>query len=182
MLLEYRDAGLFGITSLFEQHFRPDSDMTRATQPLSTVVQYPLHINHTTLPHSQPVPERHLLFSFTMADEPTQPTPAPPAPSNFPGDSASTSASETAALSSAASELKISEVDTNGSSGSASTATTIAKAATVDAKKVKVDAKDVAWMVEELEVSKSRATELLKAAGGKREAAVRGFVVGEAAA
>jgi len=116
-----------------------------------------------------------------MADEPTLPTPAPPAPSNFPGDTASTSASETAALSSAVSDLKISTPEANGTPASTTTTVTASKTAPLDVKKVKVDAKDVAWMVEELEVSKSKATELLKAAGGQREAAVRGFVVGEGA-
>ncbi|KAI9656391.1 MAG: hypothetical protein M1831_004643 [Alyxoria varia] len=46
------------------------------------------------------------------------------------------------------------------------------------AKKVKIDPADVTFMVEELEVSKSKATEMLKGNEGKRDAALKAFIVG----
>lgn len=45
---------------------------------------------------------------------------------------------------------------------------------------MKIDAKDVEWMVKQLEVGKTKATEMLRGAGGDRRVAVRRFVVGEA--
>lgn len=45
-------------------------------------------------------------------------------------------------------------------------------------KRVKISAEDVAFLVEELEVGKGRAGELLRECGGERERAVRIFVVG----
>jgi NACalpha-BTF3-like transcription factor len=102
--------------------------------------------------------------------EPTTST-SQPTPSNFPGDTVATSASETAKLSDAASKLKLSEdvPSTNGASK------TVAK---VDTKKVKVDPKDVEFLVKELEVTKVKATEMLKAANGEKKEAVKTYVVG----
>jgi len=113
-----------------------------------------------------------------MAEE--QPAPPPPnsqtssqsahpAPTNFPGDSEHHNSADVAALSSAASNLKVSSTPAS---------TTAPKASTADAKKVKIDAKDVEFLIKELEVSKGKATEMLKAAEGERARAVRTFVVG----
>jgi len=104
--------------------------------------------------------------------EPTPQTTASsanPAPTNFPGDTVHHNSSDISALSSAASHLKVSDTPS-------STSTTAPKAAEV--KKVKIDAKDVEFLVKEMEVSKAKATEMLKGAEGEREKAVRAFVVG----
>jgi len=108
--------------------------------------------------------------------EPTPQTTASsanPAPTNFPGDTVHHNSSDISALSNAASHLKVSETNTPP-------ATSTPKAAEV--KKVKIDAKDVEFLVKELEVSKVKATEMLKGAEGEREKAVRAFVVGEVGA
>lgn len=113
-----------------------------------------------------------------------QPTPPPPnaqsasqsadpAPTNFPGDSEHHNSADVAALSSAASNLKVADTP--------SSTITAPKASTTEIKKVKIDAKDVDFLVKELEVSKAKATEMLKGAEGERGRAVRRFVVGAAA-
>lgn len=86
---------------------------------------------------------------------------------------ASTSKNENdiAALNNAISNLTVNNA---ASSGPAKTTDT-AKAPS--AKKVKIDANDVTWMVAELEVSKSAATAMLRAADGKRERAVEKFIL-----
>lgn len=115
------------------------------------------------------------LSSLNMA-EPT-PSHPEPTPSNFPGDTVASTASEQAALSDAASKLKVSD-STSTANGTSPVATKADGPAKVDIKKVKVDPKDVEFLVKELEVSKVKATEMLKAANGERKEAVRTFVVG----
>lgn len=102
-----------------------------------------------------------------MAEPQSQPTSAP-APTNFPGDTVHHNSSDISALSNAASHLKVRDTPPATSTPKAST----------EVKKAKIDAKDVEFLVKELEVSKAKATEMLRGAEGERERAVRTFVVG----
>lgn len=130
------------------------------------------HIEHLTTHHINIT--HHIHTQFPKGPESVTPH-TMATPNNFPGDTIHTSATETAALSSAASALKISD---NAAPTKSTSTSTPSSAPAIDSKKMKVDAKDVEWMVKELELSKTKATELLREAGGERTKAVRSFVVG----
>lgn len=79
-----------------------------------------------------------------------------------------TNSADTAQLGAAVSNLSLS----SGQQAPAAKA-----AAAVPSKPVKIDAADVTFLVEQLELHKTKATELLKRNGGDRMAALREFVI-----
>lgn len=86
------------------------------------------------------------------------------------GESGSSTATNTAALGAALSNLSV------AGSGAATT-TQQAKAADAPAKKVKIDAADVTFLVDNLEVTKAKATSMLRAADGSKDKALEDFVL-----
>lgn len=117
-------------------------------------------------PRGQAAAESAALSNLTDASDPS-------------AESTTPSKSDTAALNNAISNLSV------GSSGPLAASKPAAEAAKAEpAKKVKIDAADVSWLVSELEVSKTVATGMLRAAEGKKDKAVEEFVLprGRAAA
>lgn len=83
-----------------------------------------------------------------------------------------------AAVNAALSQLSLSErpdtlVSKNDSTGKPKEA----NKSTVENKKIKIDQSDVTFLVEELDISKTKASDILRNAGGSRAEALRHFVV-----
>lgn len=126
-----------------------------------------------------------------MAEEPDQP--APPASKDSANQSAALNnlsdthagdpsatgghdSADTAKLGAALSGLSVADKE------KADKTSAEKKAAEAPAKKVKVAPEDVTYLVEQLEVTKNKATAMLKEAEGKREKAIEDFVLPKTAA
>ena len=122
-----------------------------------------------------------------MAEEPDQP--APPGSKDSANQSAALSnlseshagdptaasnSADTAKLGAALSGLSVADKKGEESKGSAE------KKAEAPAKKIKINQEDVAFLVTHLEVTKTAATSMLRAADGQREKAVEEFVLPKA--